>query len=68
MAFSAMPHTPGEIEEALHSFELGRSHVTVIKTSNIARGVGGDDSWGATALPQFCIDTSKSHSIYIKGI
>lgn len=68
MAFSAMPHTPGEIEEALHSFELGRSHVTVIKTSNIARGVGGDDSWGATALPQFCIDTSKPHSIYIKGI
>ena len=70
MAFSALPYSPEEIEKAMHGFELGRSYATVIKTGNIAGGVGGDDSWGSTPLPQFLLPKKGrlTHNIYIKGI
>lgn len=45
-AFSALPNTALEIENAQHIAELpatGRTSVTVLSA---ARGVGGIDSWG----------------------
>lgn len=53
--FSALPWSPNQIEEALHPFELPEVNRTFIKISSHMMGVGGDDSWGALTLPQYCV-------------
>lgn len=56
MSFSALCHTPHEIENARHDFELPPVHHTVVRVAKQQMGVGGDDSWGARVLPQYLID------------
>ena len=46
-AFSALPHTPGQLEESWHQEELPLSVRTVISVYSAMRGVGGINSWGA---------------------
>jgi len=53
MEFSALPHTPFEIENAGHHVELPRPHHTVIRPALMRRGVGGDQSWGAMTHPEY---------------
>ncbi len=59
MAFSALPYTPHEIENAGHDYELPPVHYTVVRAALMQMGVGGDDSWGAKTHPEYLIDVSK---------
>ncbi len=46
-AFSAIPYTPQQLEQAAHREELPRPVRTVVTVCGAMRGVGGIDSWGA---------------------
>jgi len=46
-AFSALPYTPQQLEQAAHREELPGSVRTVVTLCGAMRGVGGIDSWGA---------------------
>ena len=59
LSFSALPYTPHEIENALHSYELPEVHYTVVRVAQQQMGVAGDDSWGARIHPEYLIDVSK---------
>ena len=59
MNFSALPWTPHEMENAMHSYELPEVHYTVIRAAMGQLGIGGDDSWGSTPHEEYRIDVSK---------
>ena len=46
-AFSAIPYTPQQLEQAAHREELPRPVRTVVTVCGAMRGVGGIDSWGS---------------------
>ena len=46
-AFSAIPYTPQQLEQAAHREELPQPVRTVVTVCGAMRGVGGIDSWGA---------------------
>ena len=46
-AFSAIPYTPQQLEQAAHREELPPPVRTVVTLCGAMRGVGGIDSWGA---------------------
>ena len=58
MEFSALPWTPGEIENAAHPNELPPIVRTLLRPALARRGVGGDDSWGARTLPEYRLPTT----------
>ncbi|MCR5271626.1 MAG: DUF4981 domain-containing protein [Lachnospiraceae bacterium] len=62
LMFSALPYTPSEIENANHPYELPEVHYTVVRVAKSQMGVGGDNSWGATPLPEYLINTDKKMS------
>ena len=68
--FSALPYTPHEIENAMHSFELPEVHYTVVRASMGQLGVAGDNSWGAKPHPQFLLpkEGSLKFEFYFRGI
>lgn len=68
--FSALPYTPHELENAMHSFELPQIHYTVIRAALSQMGVGGDNSWGARTHKEYLLDASKrmEFAFYFKGI
>ena len=70
MCFSALPYTPHEMENAMHSFELPEVHYTVIRAAKAQMGIGGDDSWGSCAHPEYLIpvDRKLEFSFYFCGI
>ena len=70
MSFSALPYSPHEIENAMHSYELPPIHYTVVRVAKQQMGVGGDDSWGALVKPDSLIDVSEKleFSFYFRGI
>ena len=57
--FSVLPYTNMELENALHQEDLPPINFTNVNIIGKQMGVGGDDSWGAPVLPEFCIDSSK---------
>lgn len=61
MEFSALPYTPHELENAMHIYELPQVHHTVIKTSLMQMGVGGDDSWGAPTHKEYLVENKDYH-------
>lgn len=70
MSFHALPYTPHEVENAMHSYELPEIHYTVIRVAKAQMGVAGDDSWGAKVHPEYLIDVSKKveFTFCFKGI
>ncbi len=70
MNFSALPYTPHEIENAMHSYELPNIYHTVVRISKAQMGVGGDDSWGARIHPEFLLnaDDGMEFEFSFKGI
>lgn len=46
-AFSCLPYTAQELENAMHHEELPPARRTVLSVLGAVRGVGGIDSWGA---------------------
>ena len=68
--FSVLPYNNMELENALHQEDLPPVNFTNVNIIGKQMGVGGDDSWGAPVLPEFCIDSSKDleYSFMISNI
>ncbi|TCL58450.1 beta-galactosidase [Kineothrix alysoides] len=58
-AFSCIPYTPLELENASHHEELPPARRTVVSILGAVRGVGGIDSWGADVEPDYRINAGK---------
>lgn len=70
MSFSALPYTPGQLEEAMHAYELPKVYHTVVRVNKALLGVGGDDSWGSKTHEEFTISSQKKtlFSFSFRGI
>lgn len=58
-AFSCLPYTAEELENATHIEELPLPRRTVLVIAGAVRGVGGIDSWGADVESQYHISADK---------
>lgn len=58
-AFSCLPYTATEIENATHQEELPAARRTVLCVYGAVRGVGGIDSWGSDVEDAYCISAEK---------
>ncbi len=58
-AFSCLPYTASELENALHQEELPPPRRTVLGIFGAVRGVGGIDSWGADVESAYRIDAEN---------
>ncbi len=69
-AFSCLPYTAEELENATHQEELPLPRRTVLSVLGAVRGVGGIDSWGANVDKSCEIDGEKDieFSFKISGI
>ena len=59
---SVQPWLPEELEAAYHPSDLMGSVRTVLDVAMFRKGIGGDDSWGAPVLPQFCYPADKPYT------
>lgn len=59
--FSALPYTSHELENARHPYDLPKIQRTVVTASLFQMGVGGDNSWGARTLPEYCFPAGKEY-------
>lgn len=64
--FSAIPYTPGQLQEAQHSYELPKPSRTVITLASSMRGVGGIDSWGTDVEPAYRLNAGKDSTLEFK--
>ena len=69
-AFSCLPYTASELENALHQEELPPSRRTVVCILGAVRGVGGIDSWGSDVEEAYRISAEKaiSYDFWIRGL
>ena len=58
-AFSCLPYTAEELENATHIEELPLARRTVLVIAGAVRGVGGIDSWGADVEEQYHIPADR---------
>ena len=58
-AFSALPYTPQQLEQAAHIEELPVPVRTVVTLCGTVRGVGGIDSWGSDVEDPFRISAEE---------
>lgn len=58
-AFSCLPYTASEIENATHHEELPPARRTVLCIYGAVRGVGGIDSWGSDVEDEYHISAEK---------
>ena len=59
LSFSALPYTPHELENALHSYELPPIHYSVVRVALQQMGVGGDNTWGARTHPEYLLPAEQ---------
>ncbi len=59
LAFSCLPYTASELENATHQEELPPARRTVVCIYGAVRGVGGINSWGADVEPDYHVDGEK---------
>lgn len=66
-AFSCIPYTAQEMENATHQEELPAARRTVVSILGAVRGVGGINSWGADVEEGYHISAEKDikYSFYI---
>ena len=62
-AFSCLPYTAEELENALHIEELPPVRRTVLCVYGAVRGVGGIDSWGAQPEPSYHISAEEDQEV-----
>lgn len=60
-AFSCLPYTAFELENATHQDELPPQRRTVLTVMGAVRGVGGIDSWGSDVTAPYHIDSAAPH-------
>lgn len=58
-AFSCLPYTASELENATHQEELPPARRTVLCIYGAVRGVGGIDSWGSNVEKEYQIDAGQ---------
>ena len=58
-AFSCLPYTAGEIENATHHEELPPARRTVLCVYGAVRGVGGIDSWGSDVEAEYRVNAEE---------
>lgn len=61
-AFSALPYTAQELENAAHQDELPPVSRTVLTVMGAVRGVGGIDSWGTDVEPAYHVSGQEDHA------
>ena len=68
LAFSTLPYTPWQLEQAAHREELPAPVRTTITVCGRLRGVGGIDSWGSDVEPAFHVGAEEDFrfSIHIR--
>ena len=68
--FSVLPYSVMELENAMHNEELPSVTYTYVNILSKQMGVGGDDSWGAPVLPEYCIpsDNDIEYSFIISNV
>ncbi len=62
LAFSALPYSVHEMDNATHPTELPQPHFTFVRVGK-QMGIAGDDTWGAKTHPEYMIDNSKEMKI-----
>ena len=62
-AFSAIPYTPQQLEQAAHVEELPSPVRTVVTLCGAMRGVGGIDSWGADVEEACHVDSGRDQKL-----
>jgi beta-galactosidase len=69
-AFSCIPYTPEELENATHQEELPTARRTVVSILGAVRGVGGINSWGADVEEAYHISGEKDiqYSFTVEGV
>lgn len=60
-AFSCLPYTAEELENATHHEELPPARRTVLCVYGAVRGVGGIDSWGSDVEEAYHISAQEDH-------
>lgn len=58
-AFSCIPYTAEELENATHMEELPPARRTVVSVLGAVRGVGGIDTWGSDVEPPYHINAGE---------
>ncbi len=58
-AFSCLPYTASEIENAMHHEELPPARRTVLCVYGAVRGVGGIDSWGSDVEAEYHVSAEQ---------
>ena len=62
-AFSAIPYTPQQLEQAAHREELPRPTRTVVTVCGAMRGVGGIDSWQTDVEEAYHVSGEEDHTL-----
>ena len=62
-AFSAIPYTPQQLEQAAHREELPEPVRTVVTVCGAMRGVGGIDSWGTDVEEPYRVRGERVHTL-----
>ena len=62
-AFSCLPYTAAELQNATHHEELPVPRRTVLCIYGAVRGVGGIDSWGQEVEPAFIPSAQEDHEL-----
>ena len=62
-AFSAIPYTPWQLEQAAHREELPRPVRTVVTVCGAMRGVGGIDSWGSDVEEAYHVSGEQDQAL-----
>ena len=60
-AFSCLPYTPEELENATHHEELPPARRTILGIYGAVRGVGGINSWGEDVEPAYHVSAECDH-------
>ena len=67
-AFSALPYTPQQLEQAAHVEELPVPVRTVVTLCGAMRGVGGIDSWGSDVEEAFRLSGAEDREFTLRLI
>jgi Beta galactosidase small chain. len=62
-AFSCLPYTPFELENATHQEELPLARRTVLTIYGAVRGIGGIDSWGSDVRQTAQISSEENQRV-----
>lgn len=67
---TVLPCSQQELQSAYKINDLPDTRYTFVRILGAARGVGGDDSWGAPVYPEYCVSAEKEQraAFTIRGL